>query len=88
MPTEATPFEGTSSSWQAVFVFVVDDLGADLRLMEEQAALKSVNEEQTASLKTALLHGRSGLVCGPRCEPLSEVSIPIPWTSLSRATKG
>ena len=48
--------EGTSSSWQAVFVFVVDDLGADLRLMEEQAALKSMNEEQTATLKTALLH--------------------------------
>ena len=30
-----------------------------------------MNEEQTASLKTALLHGRCGLVCGPRCEPLS-----------------
>ena len=39
-----------------LFIFVVDDLGADLRLMEEQAALKSMNEEQTASLKTALLH--------------------------------
>ena len=30
-----------------------------------------MNEEQTASLKTALFHGHSGLVCGPRCEPLS-----------------
>ena len=46
--------------------------------MQEQAALKGMNEEQTASLKTALLHGHSGLVCGPRCEPLSGVSIPIP----------
>ena len=42
--------------WQAVFVFVVDERGAGLRLMEEQAAKKSMNEEQTASLKTALLH--------------------------------
>jgi hypothetical protein len=33
--------------------------------------MKCVNEEQTASLQTALLHGRCGLVCGPRCEPLS-----------------
>jgi hypothetical protein len=41
---------------QAVFVFVVEGLGADSRLMEEQAVLKSMNEEQTASLKTALLH--------------------------------
>ena len=47
-----------------------------------------MNEEQTASLKTALLHGHSGLVCGPRCEPLSGVSIPIPWTSTIRATQG
>ena len=50
--------------------------------------MKSENEEQTASLQTALLHGRCGLVCGPRCEPLSGVSIPIPWTPTSRATKG
>ena len=33
--------------------------------------MKGVKEEQTASLKTALLHGRCCLVCGPRCEPLS-----------------
>ena len=39
--------------------------------MNEQAAVKGVNEEQTASLETALLHGLIGLVCGPRCEPLS-----------------
>jgi pyocin large subunit-like protein len=50
------PLTGTSSSWQAEFVFVVDGLGADLRLKQEQAALKGMNEEQTASLKTALLH--------------------------------
>ncbi len=39
--------------------------------MDEQAALKSVTKEQTASLQTALLHGHIGLSCGPRCEPLS-----------------
>ena len=61
---------------------------ADLELMNEQAALKSVTKEQTASLQTALLHGHIGLVCGPRCEPLSGFSIPIPWTSTIRATKG
>jgi hypothetical protein len=33
---------------------VVEGLGGELRLKEEQAALKSINEEQTASLKTAL----------------------------------
>ena len=80
----------TSSFHQDVFVFFVDDLGAGWLLIEGQAVAlsKSMNEEQTASLETALLHGRSGLVCGPRCEPLSGVSIPIPWTSTSRATKG
>jgi hypothetical protein len=30
--------------------------------MNEQAALKSMNEEQTASLETALLHGHCGLI--------------------------
>lgn len=30
-----------------------------------------MNEEQTASLETALLHGHCGLVYGPKCEPLS-----------------
>ena len=54
----ANPFEGTSSSWQAVFVFVVvvEGLGGELRFKQEQAAQKCMNEEQTASLKTALLH--------------------------------
>jgi hypothetical protein len=43
-----------------VFVFVVDDFGTDSRLMDEQVAtLKRVNEEQIASLQTALLHGPS-----------------------------
>ena len=68
--------------------FIVDDLNADSELMGERAALKGVTKEQTASLQTALLHGHSDLVCGPRCEPLSGVSIPIPWTSTSRATEG
>ena len=50
------PLKGLLLGKLYLFIFVVDDLGADLRLMEEQAALKSMNEEQTASLKTALLH--------------------------------
>jgi hypothetical protein len=50
------PAEGTSSFRQDVFVFVVEGHGGELRLKEEQAAQKSMNEEQTASLKTALLH--------------------------------
>jgi hypothetical protein len=50
------PVEAVSSFWQAVFVFVVNDPDAESRLMEEQAALKSMNAEQTASVKTALLH--------------------------------
>ena len=82
------PFTGTSRLVKPNWFYVVDDLGADSELMDEQAALKSVTKEQTASLQTALLHGHIGLVCGPRCEPLSGVSIPIPWTSTSRATKG
>ena len=49
-------------------------LGVDVRLMLLRgywAATKGVNVEQTASLEMALLHWRCGLVCGPRCEPLS-----------------
>jgi hypothetical protein len=30
--------------------------------MNGQAVMKGVNEEQTASLETALLHGRCGLI--------------------------
>ena len=82
------PFTGTSHLVKLNWFFVVDDLDAGSVLMGEQAALKSMTKEQTASLQTALLHGRCGLVCGPRCEPLSGVSIPIPWTSTIRATKG
>ena len=35
---------------------MVEGLGGELRLKQEQAAQKSMNEEQTATLKTALLH--------------------------------
>ena len=82
-----TPLTGTPHLVKLNWFFVVDDLDADSELLNEQAALKSVTKEQTASLQTALLHGHIGLVCGPRCEALSGVSIPIPWTSTSRATK-
>ena len=51
-----TPFEGTSQFRPDVFVFVIEGLGSDSRLMREQASLKEMNEEQTASLKTVLLH--------------------------------
>ena len=37
-------------------MFPGDGLDADLRLKEEHAVMKSMNEEQTASLTTALLH--------------------------------
>ena len=44
----ANPLEGPLC--QAEFVFIVYDLDAGLRLMNEHAAVKGVNEEQTASL--------------------------------------
>ena len=84
----ANPSTGTSHLVKLNWFFVVDDLGASSLVTDEQAALKSATKEQTASLQTALLHGYIGLVCGPRCEPLSGVCIPIPWTSTRRATKG
>jgi hypothetical protein len=69
-------------------VFIVDDLDVISRLMNKQAAMKSVNEEQTASLETALLHGRCGLVVRTQMRTAQQGSIPIPWTSTKRATKG
>jgi hypothetical protein len=50
------PFEGTSSFCQAVFELVFKRRGAELRLKNEQAAQRCMNEEQTAPLQTALLH--------------------------------
>ena len=41
---------------QDVFEFVIEGVGSDSQLMQEQAAVNGMNEEQTASLKTALLH--------------------------------
>jgi len=58
------------------------------RLMEEQAALKDVNEEQTASLETALLHWRCGLIVRAQMRTAQQGSIPLTWTSTIRATKG
>ena len=66
--------------------------------MREQAALKGMNEEQTASLKTALLHGHSGVMCGPGCEPShqglvelarcrSDLSFPSPLGRLGRVLR-
>jgi hypothetical protein len=56
--------------------------------MNRQAALKGVNEEQTASLETALLHGHSGLVVRTQMRTAQRGSIPLAWTSSNRATKG
>ena len=55
--------------------------------MNERAALKGVNEGQTASLETALLHGRCGQVCGTRCEPLSTAPFPIERTRAGMTRK-
>jgi hypothetical protein len=56
--------------------------------MNEQAALKGVNEEQTASLETALLHGHIGLIVRTQMRTAQQGSIPFTWTSTIRATKG
>ena len=56
--------------------------------MNGQAALKGVNEVQTASLETALLHGHCGLVVRTQMRTAQRGSIPFAWTSTSRATKG
>jgi hypothetical protein len=56
--------------------------------MNERAALKGVNEEQTASLETALLHGRCGLVVRTQMRTARWGSIPFAWTSTNRVTKG
>lgn len=58
------------------------------QLMNEQAALKGVNEEQTASLETALLHGHGGLIVRTQMRTAQRGSIPFAWPSTIRATKG
>jgi hypothetical protein len=51
----------------------------DLRLKQEQAALKGMNEEQTASLKTALLHAaRDALAVRTQMRTAQRGSIPCP----------
>jgi hypothetical protein len=57
-------------------------------MVDEQAALKGENEEQTASLETALLHGRGGLVVRTQMRTAQRGSIPISWFSNIRVTKG
>ena len=57
--------------------------------MDEQAAMKSVNELQTASLQTVLLHeARVRVVVRTQMRTAQRGSIPIPWASTDRATKG
>ncbi len=56
--------------------------------MNEQAALKGVNEEQTASLETALLHEALWPGVRTQMRTAQRGSIPFAWTSTIRATKG
>ena len=58
------------------------------QLVDEQEALKRVNEVQTASLETALLHAARRLIVRTQMRTAQRGSIPIAWTSTSRATKG
>jgi hypothetical protein len=55
---------------------------------EQAAALKCVNEEQTASLKTALLHVVRDLSCGPGCEPLSGAPFTVRGAHAGEPAKG
>jgi hypothetical protein len=75
-----------------VFEFVVDDLGAGCLSMSVQAVvvLKCVNEEQTACLKTALLHAaRDARVVRTQMRTAQRGSIHIAWLGALRlATKG
>ena len=57
--------------------------------MDMQAAIKGVTKEQTASLKTALLHAVDDLACGPGCEPLSGAPFASRgWALCAGTTKG
>jgi hypothetical protein len=61
----------------------------DLDGSDEQAALKGVNEEQTASLQTALLHrAHDAPLVRTQMRTAQRGSIPFPWASTIRATKG
>jgi hypothetical protein len=65
----------------------VGGLGVERRLKQEQVALKGMNEEQTASLKTALLHAaRDAPVVRAQMRTAQRGSIPIAWASTNRAT--
>ena len=51
--------------------------------------MKGMNEEPTASLKTALLHAaRDAQVVRIQMRTAQRGSIPISWASTNRATKG
>jgi hypothetical protein len=63
-------------------------LDASVWLKDEQTALKGVSEEQTASLQTALLHEALRPGVRTQMRTAQRGSIPIAWTSTSRATKG
>ena len=74
------PFSQDSS------VFIVDEFNAGVD--GTAGGAKGVNEEQTASLQTVLLHGPQGLVVRTQIRTAQRGSIPFPWTSTIRATKG
>ncbi len=87
--SETKPFTGTSFSVKRYW-FSSSMPRCEVRLSDEQAALvKRMNEEQTASLQTALLHAaRDARVVRTQMRTAQRGSIPITWTSTSRATKG
>jgi hypothetical protein len=66
-------------------VFVVDELSAVL-LIDMAGGAKGMNEEQPASLQTALLHGRDGPDVRTQMRTAQRGSIPIPWFSTIRVT--
>ena len=60
-----TCLEGTSWIRQDAPAFIVAGLGADVPMMQEQAAMKRMNEEQSDSLKTACCTGPVARCVGP-----------------------
>jgi len=57
-------------------------------LIDEQAALKGVNEEQTASLRDGLVARARWPDVRTQMRTAQRGSIPIAWSSTNRATKG
>ncbi len=81
------PLQGLPSlSSDIGFIF---DASVRFAIEGRAGGVKGVNEEQTASRQTALLHAaREARVVRTQMRTAQRGSIPIAWTSTSRATKG